>query len=106
MNLAILSAVLVALEAQAHNMNRKQRRTLQSKMGKDAFKAVSLMLDMPTECSECHKAFDKKNKEMALTWMVKVYSQKNVVDLKCPECWQQIVEKHTKEEEISNSISS
>lgn len=81
-------------------MNRKQRRTLQSKMGKDAFKAVSLMLDMPTECSECHKAFDKKNKEMALTWMVKVYSEKSVVDLKCPECFQK-----TEKQEVANEQS-
>lgn len=81
-------------------MNRHERRSLKKKVGEETFNAVSLMLSMPEECSGCQKKFDKKDKEMAKTWMVQVYQKKNAVDLKCPECWQQIVEKHTKKEEM------
>jgi hypothetical protein len=67
-------------------MNRKQRRTAEKMMGEEAVKQVSLMLNLPTECLTCKKEYDKKSKEMAMTWFVEVFSEQRRVDLYCPEC--------------------
>ena len=70
-------------------MNRKQRRQLGKTIGKDATSTLDLMLNMPTECSECQKSYDKKSKEMVMTWFVEVYNSEKKVVLKCPECYNQ-----------------
>ena len=44
------------------------------------------MLNMPSECSKCHKLYDKTNREMVTTWFVDVYSSQKLVILTCPEC--------------------
>jgi len=67
-------------------MNRKERRTAEKLMGKEAFKSVNLMLDMPNKCLTCDAIFDKKDKQMAMTWFVEVFSEQKRVDLYCPSC--------------------
>ena len=48
---------------------------------------VHMFGKLPASCSACEKAFDKKNKEMALTWSVVVHGEEEVVRLYCPDCW-------------------
>jgi predicted RNA-binding Zn-ribbon protein involved in translation (DUF1610 family) len=42
---------------------------------------------IPDSCLTCDKEFDKKNKEMVMTWNVVVNRQKEEVRLYCPDCW-------------------
>lgn len=67
-------------------MNRKQRRAAEKIMGEESVKQVSLMINLPTECLTCRKSYDKKSKEMAMTWFVEVFNEQKKVDLYCPEC--------------------
>ena len=67
-------------------MNRKQRRTAEKVMGKEAAKKVGLMLSIPEKCLTCEKQFDKKSREMAMTWFVEVFESDKKVNLYCPEC--------------------
>ena len=69
-------------------MNRRERRSMDKKMGKDATKNLSEKIfqftKLPEGCSACEKSFDKKNKEMVQSWNVVV--KQEVVRLFCPEC--------------------
>jgi hypothetical protein len=69
-------------------VNRKQRRALEK--ASDAEKAlateVSLFGLLPDKCNACQKAFDKKNKEMVMSWSVVVHQEAEKVRLFCPEC--------------------
>jgi hypothetical protein len=69
-------------------MNRRERRSMEKKMGKDATKNLSEKIfqfnKLPESCSACDKSFDKKNKEMVQLWSVVV--KQEVVRLFCPEC--------------------
>jgi hypothetical protein len=56
-------------------------------MGEKAVKQVGLMLNLPNECLTCKKPYDKKSKEMAMTWFVEVYNEQKRVDLYCPDCY-------------------
>ena len=71
-------------------MNRKQRREMEKKMGKESSQKLSekiFQFDLlPDECLACLKPFDKKSKEMAMTWNV-VVRDENTVRLYCPDCW-------------------
>ena len=70
-------------------MNRKQRRTLGKTIGKDATSTIDLMLQLPDKCLTCDKIYDKKDKEMARTWFVEVFSEQKCVNLYCPKCWEE-----------------
>ena len=48
---------------------------------------IALFGKMPDECLTCEAPFDKKDKEMAMTWSVVVHGEEEVVRLYCPECW-------------------
>lgn len=68
-------------------MNRKQRRELDRKMGKEAdaiAKQMTLFNKIPVMCDFCQKDFDKTDKSMVLSWHVVV--KQEVVRLFCPEC--------------------
>jgi uncharacterized protein with PIN domain len=67
-------------------MNRKQRRTAEKVMGKETAQRANLMLSTPEKCLTCEAKFDKKSKEMAMTWFVEVFNEQKRVDLYCPEC--------------------
>ena len=73
-------------------MNRKQRRLknrqnkkLKSKV--DFEQKLGLFDKIPENCLTCNKDFDKKNKEMVMSWNVIVREKQGVVRLYCPECW-------------------
>ncbi len=71
-------------------MNRKQRREMEKKMGKENSQKLAEKIfqfeKLPDECSSCLAPFDKKSKEMAKTWNV-VVRDEDTVRLYCPKCW-------------------
>ncbi len=68
-------------------MNRAQRRKLGIKKKPDLEKKVGLFDKLPDQCTNCDTPYDKKSKEMAMTWSVVVREQENKVNLYCPTCW-------------------
>ena len=87
-------------------MNRKQRREMQKKVGKENSEKLAEKIfqfnKLPDECLTCLKPFDKKSKQMARTWNI-VVAQNDEVRLYCPNCWntaQKILAKY-KEEKIN-----
>jgi hypothetical protein len=86
-------------------MNRKHRRAMEKKVGKeDSQKLADKIFQfdkLPDECLACLKPFDKKSKEMAMTWNV-VLRDENTVRLYCPDCWDmacKVAEEYKKEKE-------
>ena len=68
-------------------MNRKQRRAAKKNDAQaDVSEKLTMFDKLPNECLACLAPFDKKNKEMALTWNV-VVRDENTVRLYCPDCW-------------------
>ena len=70
-------------------MNRAQRRKLGIKKKKDTDveKQMGLFDKLPSQCTNCLSPYDKKNKEMAMTWTVVVREEESKVNLYCPTCW-------------------
>tara|TARA_R110002020_G_scaffold248571_1_gene462582 strand:- start:150 stop:416 length:267 start_codon:yes stop_codon:yes gene_type:complete len=86
-------------------MNRKQRRAIQKKVGKESSEKLADKIfqfdKLPDMCLACTKPFDKESKEMAMTWNV-VIADQNTVRLYCPDCWDmacKIAEEYKKEKE-------
>ena len=69
-------------------MNRKQRRAVNKHISKSVSENLAQKISqfgkLPEQCSTCHTAFDKKDKEMVQSWSVVV--KQEVVRLFCPEC--------------------
>jgi len=74
-------------------MNRKQRRAMKRELKKqhgveDAMAEKMMLFDsLPDECSSCTKAFDKKDRDMVISWNVVVREKEGIVRLYCPQCW-------------------
>ena len=72
-------------------MNREQRRKMQKEAKKDGNQEletkVALFGKLPDECLTCLKPFDKKDREMVMSWSVVVHGPEEVVRLYCPDCW-------------------
>ena len=76
-------------------MNRKQRREAKKHMKKDVTteaqekmsRKISLLGMMPSECQICGTVFDKKSREMAMSWRVIVREAQEEVNLFCPNCF-------------------
>lgn len=64
---------------------RKLRRDKQNAAKKELQKKVGLFSKLEDHCLVCQKDFDKKNKDMVMSWSVVVKEEK--VRLYCPECW-------------------
>ena len=83
-------------------MNRKQRRAhAKSKKQVEISEKLTMFEGLPDECLACMKPFDKKDRQMAMTWNV-VVRDKNTIRLYCRECWTmatEAVEKFKKEKE-------
>ena len=71
-------------------MNRKQRRAMEKKMGKENSQKLAEKIfqfdQLPDACLACTKPYDKKSKKMASTW--NVVAATDAVRLYCPECWE------------------
>ena len=69
-------------------MNRRERRAMEKKMGKDATKNLSEKIfqfnKLPERCDACQTSFDKKDMSMIQSWSVVV--KQEIVRLFCPEC--------------------
>ena len=69
-------------------MNRKVRRDLEKRMGKQASDNLAEKIfqfdKLPETCNACQKSFDKKDKDMVQSWNVVVRPE--VVRIFCPEC--------------------
>ena len=69
-------------------MNRATRRTMKKKMGEEntenIVEKISRFSKLPESCSACQEPFDKKDKDMVLSWSV--VAKQDVVRLFCPEC--------------------
>ncbi len=77
-------------------MNRRQRREAAKQAKKDGnpelSEKISLFGKLGDNCLTCDKPFDKKDKEMVMSWSVVVREQEGVVRLYCPDCWSKAVE--------------
>jgi hypothetical protein len=77
-------------------MNREKRRAAVKQAKKDGneelSEKISLFGKLEDNCLTCDKPFDKKDKEMVMSWSVVVREQEGVVRLYCPECWTKAVE--------------
>jgi len=73
-------------------VNRKQRRAMakQAKKAENKELAEKIMLfnKMPDECLVCEAPFDKKDKEMVMSWNVVVREKQQIVRIYCPRCWE------------------
>jgi len=70
-------------------VNRKQRRAQQKKLSKpeeELSRKVVLFGKIPDACLICQKPFDKKDKNMVISWKVVVHSDTETVRLFCPKC--------------------
>jgi len=82
-------------------MNRKQRRALEKKTSpaeKAMSQKVALFGLLPDKCDTCYEPFDKKDKEMVMSWSVVVHQEEEQVRLFCPDCIEkakQTVEENT-----------
>jgi len=87
-------------------MNREQRRAAEKQAKKDGTEEITekiaLFGKLGDECLVCAKPFDKKNKEMVMSWSVVVREKEEKVNLYCPECWNGAMELLN---EIKNDLS-
>jgi len=49
---------------------------------------IGLFDKIPESCDACDDPFDKKNKDMVMSWNVVVKSEQGIVRLYCPVCWE------------------
>jgi len=70
------------------SFTKKFRRKEEKEAKKKLQKKLGLFNKLSDQCLGCHKDFDKKNKEMAMTWSVIV--RKDAVKLYCPDCWERV----------------
>jgi hypothetical protein len=72
-------------------MNREQRRAAAKQAKKDGNKEleskITLFGKLPDECMTCARPFDKKDREMVMSWHVVVRDEEESVNLYCPNCW-------------------
>ena len=72
-------------------MNREQRRAAAKREKKDGneevAEKVALFGLIGDQCLVCNKPFDKKDREMVMSWSVVVREKEEKVNLYCPDCW-------------------
>ena len=86
---------LMAADSQTseeRKLKRKQRRAAAKMAKKSETKALADKMfqfdKLGDSCLVCDAPFDKKSKEMAMTWTVVVREKENKVNLYCPTCWE------------------
>jgi len=68
------------------SLNKKIQRKKEKAAKKELQKKVGLFSKLSDQCLVCQKDFDKKNKDMVMSWSVVVKEEK--VRLYCPQCWE------------------
>ena len=72
----------------SNNLKRKIKRKKFLKERKVSEKELASKMKnifLPDQCSNCEKTFDKKSREMAMTWRVVAREERK--HLICPTCW-------------------
>jgi uncharacterized protein with PIN domain len=69
------------------SIKRKIKRQTDKEVNKEFEAKVALFGDLKDNCLVCNKPFDKKDKEMVISWYVAIRKKENIVNLYCPECW-------------------
>ena len=69
------------------SIKRKIKRQVDKEADKEFEAKVALFGDLKDNCLVCDKPFDKKDKEMVMSWYVVIRKEENIVNLYCPECW-------------------
>ena len=71
----------------ARKIRRKQEKSKLKQTKKELSNKIQ-NIHLPDICKNCKADFNKKSKEMAMTWMV--IAKENRKHLICPECWEKI----------------
>lgn len=67
------------------SLKKQIRRQKEKEAKKELQEKVGLFNKLGEECLVCQKDFDKKNREMVMSWSVVV--KEDAVRLYCPDCW-------------------
>jgi len=70
------------------SLKRKLERTKKKAAEKELKQKVMMFDKMPDACVSCFKDFDKRDREMVMTWYVVERRREKKVNLYCPECWE------------------
>ena len=68
----------------------KKKKALRAE--KEMAQKMSMFDKIPNACMSCDKDFDKKDRDMIMSWTVVVRKEQGQVNLWCPECWVQAQE--------------
>jgi len=71
------------------SLTKKIQRKKDKEAKKELQKKVGLFSKLENNCLVCQKDFDKKNKDMVMSWSVVVKEEQ--VRLYCPECWDRAI---------------
>jgi|14BtaG_2_1085337.scaffolds.fasta_scaffold72851_2 hypothetical protein len=86
-----MSEIYATIKNMSNKLARKIRRKQEKSKLKQTKKELSSKIQnifLPDECKNCKTSFNKKNKEMAMTWMV--IAKEGRKHLICPECWKKV----------------
>jgi hypothetical protein len=70
------------------SLKRQVERNKKKAAEKELKQKVSMFDKMPDCCVSCFKDFDKRDREMVMTWFVVERRKEKKVNLYCPECWE------------------
>ena len=76
------------MTSESRKLRRVKENEAKKKLNKEIKEKVGLFNKIPDHCLNCEKEFDKKNKQMVMSWNVVVRKQEGVVRLYCPVCWE------------------
>jgi hypothetical protein len=73
------------MTSESRKLRRAKENEAKKNFNKEFKKKVGLFSKLSDQCLVCEKDFDKKNKDMVMSWSVVV--KEETVRLYCPECW-------------------
>ncbi len=73
-------------------LGRKKQLDAKKQAEDKLIRQVGMFGLMPDNCSLCNTAFDKRSRDMAMTWRVVVSEEQKRVTLICPDCQQKVDE--------------
>jgi len=68
-------------------MSIKVKNKKPKKLEKEFAKKINMFGQLEDSCLVCEKPFDKKDREMVMSWYVVVREEEKKVNLYCPSCW-------------------
>lgn len=73
-------------------LKRQKEKQAEKELQKDVAQKMNMFDRLGESCSACRSPFDKKNRDMVMSWNVVVREQEDVVRLYCPSCWNMAIE--------------